>query len=155
MHDRSGPSLLFDFFGAAQHVRLLLSDAMSDCGLRPDEYAVYSVLVDSGSSSPTRMAELTGIPPTTMSHHVRAMLERGHVRRRRNTTDGRSSVLSLTTSGVAAHRAAAAAFDEANQRFLALLDVPVAEAREVLMAIRSAADGAARDLAAWAMGATG
>ncbi len=155
MHDRPGPSLLFDFFGAAQQVRLLLGDAMADCGLRPDEYAVYSVLVDAGSSSPTRMAELTGIPPTTMSHHVRTMLERGHVRRRRNSADGRSSLLSLTGAGLAAHGRAAAAFEEANQRFLAGLGVSVPDAREVLAAIRSAAEDAGRDLARSSMRAAG
>ena len=145
---RPGPSILFDFFGAAQRVKLLLADAMADCGLRPDEYAVYSTLVDGGPSSPTRMAEAVGVPPTTMSHYVRAMLERGHVRRSAHPLDRRSAVLALTPAGRGAHRRAAAAFEEANRRFVAALELTDAEARASLRAIRSAAEDASQALAA-------
>ena len=149
MRDRPGPSILFDFFRAAQHVRLLLADAMVDCGLRPDEYAVYSVLVDDGPSSPTRMAEATGVPPTSMSNYVRAMVDRGHAERVRNARDGRSVVLSLTPSGRAAHRHANRAFEEANDRFLTELHVAGATFDEVRAAIRMLGEAAAlasRDL---------
>jgi DNA-binding MarR family transcriptional regulator len=139
MLDRPGPSILFDFFRAAQHVRLLLADAMADCGLRPDEYAVYSVLVDDGPSSPTRMAEATGVPPTSMSNYVRAMVERGHAERLRNARDGRSVVLSLTPNGRAAHHRANRAFEEANQRFLAALQ----DAGAGFDAVRATLDGIA------------
>ena len=145
---RSGPSILFDFFGAAQRVKLLLADAMVDCGLRPDEYAVYSVLVDGGPSSPTRLADVVGVPPTTMSHYVRGMLERGHIRRSVHPLDRRSAILALTPSGRAAHRRAAAAFEEANRRFLAGLDLADDEVRATLRAIRSAAEAASDQLAA-------
>jgi DNA-binding MarR family transcriptional regulator len=145
---RSGPSILFDFFGAGQRVKLLLADAMVDCGLRPDEYAVYSVLVDNGPSSPTRLAEAVGVPPTTMSHYVRSMLERGHIRRSVHPLDRRSAILALTPTGRAAHRRAAAAFEEANRRFLASLDVSDGEVRATLRAIRSAAEAASAALAA-------
>jgi DNA-binding MarR family transcriptional regulator len=145
---RDGPSLLFDFFGAAQRVRLLLADAMVDAGMRPEEYAVYSTLVDGGPSSPTRMADAVGMPPTTMSHYVRAMLERGHVRRERNPVDRRSVILALTPDGRAVHRRAARAFDEANRRFLAGLDLPEGDARRAVAAIRSAAERAAVALGA-------
>lgn len=143
----SGPSILFDFFATSQRVKLLLADAMAGSGLRPDEYAVYSVLVDGGPSSPTRMAEAVGMPPTTMSHYVRAMLERGHIQRSRNPRDQRSAVLSLTPAGRAAHRRAAAAFELANGRFLDALDVTDASARRVLGALGRAADAASVDLA--------
>jgi DNA-binding MarR family transcriptional regulator len=149
MRDRPGPSILFDFFRAAQHVRLLLADAMADAGLRPDEYAVYSVLVDDGPSSPTRMAEATGVPPTSMSNYVRAMVERGHAERVRNARDGRSVVLSLTPSGRSAHRRANRAFEEANQRFLAGLedaDAAFDDVRAVVRTVSAAAETASHDL---------
>ena len=146
--NRDGPSLLFDFFGAAQRVRLLLADAMAGAGLRPDEYAVYSTLVDGGPSSPTRMADAVGMPPTTMSHYVRAMLERGHVRRERNPVDRRSVILALTPEGRAVHRRAARAFIEANDRFLAALEIPEPDARRALASIRVAAERASEVLAA-------
>ena len=143
----SGPSILFDFFAASQRVKLLLADAMADCGLRPDEYAVYSALADGGSSSPTRLAEAVGMPPTTMSHYVRTMLERGHVRRQSNPLDRRSAILALTASGRSAHRRAAAAFEEGNRRFVAGLDLTDAEVRRVLRSVRHAAEVAADSLA--------
>lgn len=142
MRDRPGPSILFDFFRASQHVRLLLADAMADCGMRPDEYAVYSVLVDDGPSSPTRMAEATGVPPTSMSNYVRAMVDRGHVERVRNARDGRSVVLSLTPSGRAAHRRAGRAFAEANDRFLAGLEAAGAAFDAVRATVRTVGDAA-------------
>ena len=145
---RPGPSILFDFFGAAQRVKLLLADAMADCGLRPDEYAVYSTLVDGGPSSPTRMADAVGVPPTTMSHYVRGMLDHGHVRRSVHQLDRRSAILALTPAGRAAHRRAAAAFEEANRRFVAGLELPEGEVRASLRAIRSAAEEASQALAA-------
>ena len=39
------------------------------------------------------------MPPTTLSHYVRAMRERGHLHERRNPQDSRSRVLTLTVSG--------------------------------------------------------
>jgi DNA-binding MarR family transcriptional regulator len=137
-----GPSILFDFFAASQRVKLLLADAMADCGLRPDEYAVYSALVDGGASSPTRLAEVVGMPPTTMSHYVRTMLERGHLRRQSNPLDRRSAILALTATGRSAHRRAAVAFEEGNRRFVAQLDVTDADARRVLRSVRDAAEAA-------------
>lgn len=142
-----GPSILFEFFGASQRVRALLANAMAGSSLRPDEYAVYSILVDRGSSSPTVMAHAVGMPPTTMSHYVRAMARLGHVERRPNPRDHRSALLSLTPAGRAAHASAAAAFDEANRRFLAALDVADASARRVLRDISRAAEVATGQLA--------
>lgn len=150
-----GPSLLFDFFGTSQRVKLLLADAMAECGLRPDEYAVYSTLVDGGPSSPTRMADAVGVPPTTMSHYIRSMLERGHLRRETNPLDRRSAILALTPSGRAAHRRAAAAFEQANGRFLAALDLSEAQARSTLRSIRKAAEQASAALTAEALSPAG
>lgn len=150
-----GPSLLFDFFGTSQRVKLLLADAMAECGLRPDEYAVYSTLVDGGPSSPTRMADAVGVPPTTMSHYIRSMLERGHLRRETNPLDRRSAILALTPSGRAAHRRAAAAFEQANGRFLAALDLSEAQARSTLGSIRKAAEQASAGLTAEALSRAG
>jgi DNA-binding MarR family transcriptional regulator len=101
------------------------------------------------------MADAVGVPPTTMSHYVRSMLERGHVRRETNPLDRRSAILALTPSGRAAHRRAADAFEQANRRFLASLDLPEAQARSALRSIRSAAEHAAGGLAADALSRAG
>ncbi|MCA1570554.1 MAG: MarR family winged helix-turn-helix transcriptional regulator [Chloroflexi bacterium] len=138
-----GPSLLFELFATGQRVRTLLAAAMTDAGLRPDEYAVYSVLVDAGPSAPTALSRAVGMPPTTMSHYVRAMVERGHVERRANPADGRSFQVALTRDGQRAHARAAAAFEEANGRFLRALAGDDASTWAVLRAMNTAAESAA------------
>ena len=147
-------SLLFDLFAADQRVRTLVTSAMADCGLRPDEYAVYSVLFDEGPHAPTDLARRVGMPPTTMSHYVRAMLERRHVEREIVASDRRSYRLRLTASGLATHARASRAFAEADQRFMAALDVDPAQATDVLGSIGRAADQATAELAADSVEAT-
>lgn len=147
-------SLLFHLFAAEQRVRTLVTSAMADCGLRPDEYAVYSVLFDEGPHAPTDLARRVGMPPTTMSHYVRAMLERGHVEREIVASDRRSYRLRLTDAGLAAHARASRAFAEADGRFMAALAIGEQEATAALAAIGLAADHAAVALAADSIEAT-
>jgi DNA-binding MarR family transcriptional regulator len=120
---------------------------MADCGLRADDYAVYSVLFDEGPHAPTDLARRVGMPPTTMSHYVRAMLERGHVEREVVSSDRRSYRLRLTEAGLAAHARASRAFAEADSRFMSALEIGEAEALGALAAIGRAADYAAAALA--------
>ena len=147
-------SLLFHLFAAEQRVRTLVTSAMADCGLRPDDYAVYSVLFDEGPHAPTDLAHRVGMPPTTMSHYVRAMLERGHVEREVVPADRRSYRLRLTESGLAAHARASRAFAEADGRFMSALEIDEPEATGVLAAIGRAADQAAAELASDSVEAT-
>jgi len=97
-------SLLFDVFVVNLRLRALLARALSGCELRPDEYAVYSVLFEHGSLTPTQMAALMAMPVTTTLDYVRAMSNRGHIMRARNPADGRSYTVSLTMEGLSAHR---------------------------------------------------
>src|ERR671913_203661 len=112
MAQQSGLSLLWQLFVTGQQVKQLLGAAMADAPLTPDEYAVYSVLFDLGPKSPTELARSVGMPPTTMSHYVRAMLERGHAGKERSASDGRSYVLALTAPGLAVHRQTGQRFEE-------------------------------------------
>ena len=147
-------SLLFHLFAAEQRVRTLLTNAMADCGLRADEYAVYSVLFDEGPHAPTDVAKRVGMPPTTMSHYVRAMLERGHVEREIVASDRRSYWLRLTESGFAAHAKASRAFAEADRRFMAAFGAGEPDALAVLASIGQAAAQAAAQLTADSVEAT-
>jgi DNA-binding MarR family transcriptional regulator len=119
---RTRSSLLFDLFAASQRVRSLLAAAMDGVGLKPDEYAVYSALLEFEPLSPTEIATVVGMPPTTVSHYIRAMRERGHISEERNPRDSRSRVLRLTTRGHRAHKRANRAFEEAYRRFVARID---------------------------------
>jgi len=139
--ERRRSSVLFDLFAASQRVRTLLVAAMEGSGLTPDEYAVYSALLEFEPLSPTEMAQVVGMPPTTMSHYVREMRERAHVEEEPNPRDGRSRMLRLTASGRAAHRRANGAFEEAYSRFVAHLGRP-GDAKRALEEIEAAADAA-------------
>ncbi len=119
---------------------------MDGSGLTPDEYAVYSSLLEFGPLSPTEMAHVVGMPPTTMSHYVRDMRARGHVDEQPNPRDGRSRMLRLSVAGRAAHRRANVAFEQAYSRFVMGIAEPDA-AKRSLEEIEAAADRALARLA--------
>jgi len=147
-------SLLFELFAAEQRVRTLVVDAMADAELRPDEYAVYSVLFDEGPHSPTDLARRVGMPATTMSHLVRTLLARGHAEREVVAADRRSYRLALTPAGLRAHAAAGRAFHEADRRFMEALELDEDGARVMLRSIGEAARLAAASMAADSVQAT-
>ena len=141
-------SVLFELHAASRAVGELLVAAMADAPLTPEDYAVYSVLFDEGPHAPTELARRVGMPPTSMSHFVRTMLERGHAERSADPADRRSYRIVLTAAGRAAHDGASVAFAEADVRFARAHAVDVEEARAVLRAIGRAAAVAERRLAA-------
>jgi DNA-binding MarR family transcriptional regulator len=135
-------SLLFDVFVVNQRLRALLAQALTDEALRPDEYAVYSVLYEHGTLTPTEMATALGMPVTTTLDYLRAMDRRGHTKRTRNPADGRSYRVSLTMDGLAAHQRTHAAWEVAVQRLEGALGRPVREVRAALHALDDAASAA-------------
>ena len=141
-------SILFDHFAANQRLRSLLVDAFAGCPLRPDEYAVYSCLIDYGPRSITEVAEICGLPTTTVATYVRDMVERGHVSRSANPKDGRSSLIELGADGLAAHRLANEAFRRAEDRLLARLSMSPESIRTALQDLELAARDARADLQA-------
>jgi len=118
-------SLLFDVFTVGNRVRALLVQAMAGSGLRPDEYAIYSAVLEVGPLTISELAQVMGMPLTTVSDYVRTMTARGHALRSRNPADSRSYLVSLTEDGVAAHHQAMVAFVAAIERVRAAL--PIAE----------------------------
>lgn len=151
---RSRLSLLFELHAASLQAGGLIRAAMVDSPLTSEEYAVYSVLFDEGPHAPTDLARRVGMPPTSMSHFVRAMAERGHVERSPNQADRRSYRIALSEAGLRAHASASAAFAEANSRFLGALAVDEEEARGIVRAIGRAAALAGSRLAADAVDVT-
>jgi DNA-binding MarR family transcriptional regulator len=108
-------SILFDVFALGQQTRTLVQAAMRGAGLRPDEYAAYSVVFEADGVTMTEVARQLGMPVTTAADYVRSMQARGHVRRQAHPTDNRAYQLRLTAAGLRAHRKASAAFDGAYQ----------------------------------------
>jgi len=137
-------SILFDVFELGQRVRTLLSTAMQDAGMRPDEYAAYSVVFEAGPLTATEMARTLGMPITTAADYVRAMVGRGHVRKDTNPADNRAYLLALTPAGKRAHRRASACFEKAYQAFVRELPPErEADAREFLRHLSACAARAA------------
>ena len=148
-------SILFELYAASRSVGELVAAAMADSPLTPEEYAVYSILFDEGPHAPTELARRTGMPPTSMSHFVRGMRERGHAERSPAIDDRRSYRVVLTPAGMRAHAAASVAFAEADQRFIRALAVDEEDARSILRAIGRAATVAHDRLTADSIDATG
>jgi DNA-binding MarR family transcriptional regulator len=133
-------SILFDVFALGQQVRTLVQAAMRGAGLRPDEYAAYSVVFEDGPVTVTELARQLGMPLTTAADYARSMVERGHALRRAHPNDQRASVLTLSRSGLAAHRRASRRFERAYQALRHELgELDEAQTRAVLQALAAAA----------------
>ena len=139
-------SLPFDVFALSSRLGAYLDRALARTGLRPVEYAVYSLMLEAGPRTPSELAAALGVPPSTMSGYLRPMLERGHARRIPNPADGRSFRVVLTDAGRGAHRAVNPAFSDADQAILDALDRPAADIRGTLQALADAIDEAAERL---------
>jgi DNA-binding MarR family transcriptional regulator len=141
-------SFLFDLFALSHRVRALLGQAMADSGLRPDEYAMYSGVLVAGPLSISELAQLVGMPLTTVSDYVRTMTSRGHAYRSRNPADSRSYLVSLTEDGVAAHQEAMVSFAAAIDRVRQALPIPEQDLVHALHALDDAVRQVLEDLAA-------
>jgi DNA-binding MarR family transcriptional regulator len=133
-------SLLFDVFVLGQRTKELVETAMKDAGLRPDEYAAYSVVFELGPITLTAMARELGMPVTTVAGYVRAMEARAHLRKAPHESDGRARALSLTASGLRTHRRASRSFERAHQALASSMDLHEDDARATLQALVRAAE---------------
>jgi DNA-binding MarR family transcriptional regulator len=141
-------SLLFDLFAVGNRVRVLLRQAMTDAGLRPDEYAVYSAVFKAGPLTISELAAVAGMPLTTVSDYVQTMTSRGHARRWGNPLDSRSFLVALTDEGLAAHGAARVSFAKVINRLRRVLPLPEQEVIRSLHALDDAVGQVLAELAA-------
>ena len=131
-------SLLFDLFVLNQRVRRLMTAALADVGLRADEYAVYSLLLEQAPLTATEMARRMGMPLTTLLDYLRVMEERRHLRRERHPRDGRAQQLSLTMAGLAEQRRTNRAWEVMRVDVERSLSIPAKEVRRGLQALDDA-----------------
>jgi DNA-binding MarR family transcriptional regulator len=141
------PSLLLQVFALDQRAGTLLRTALAGAPLRPDEFAVYSVLRLLGTTTPTVLGRAVGMPPTTLSTYLRRMTEAKHVRRRRNPADGRSALVTLTASGTRVTERCFPGFAAARDALTAELGVTYDDASAVLSEVAEAMDRATARLA--------
>ena len=132
-------SLVYEVFVLGQAVKRLLETAMADGPLRPEEYAVYSVIFEAESVTPTAMAASLAMPLTTVMDWIGLMERRGHARRRRHPSDGRATLVILTAEGLRVHREANRRFEHAYRLLLETLPADERRLREALVVLREAA----------------
>ena len=120
---------------------------MATSPLRPEDYAVYSVVFEEEAVSPTGMAAELSMPLTTVVDYIRLMESRGHCRRMPNPKDGRSYLVTLTAAGRRAHREANLLFERAYRAFVAALPEGEQAARLLLYQLLGAAERASVSLA--------
>jgi DNA-binding MarR family transcriptional regulator len=152
MTDESRPerriSLSFDVFAVSQRLGAYLDRALAGTGVRPAEYAVYSLMLEAGPRTPSELAAMLGTPPSTLSTYLSAMLARGDARRIPNPADGRSVRVVLTDRGRGVVRRVNPPFTRAHRALEASLDRPSDEIRAVLLELSAAIERADRALAA-------
>jgi DNA-binding MarR family transcriptional regulator len=141
-----GPFLLH--FANSQRLSALLarSFAEGDAPLTTDEFAVYSLLRLVEPTTPTRLALDLGMPASTMTHYLRRMRAAGHLRRRPNPEDRRSSLLELTETGDQVTVACFPAFSAAITAFRRHLMVPEKELLTAMSAMNDALHAAHEEL---------
>lgn len=132
-------------FAVASRLGAYLDEALSETGIRPAEYAVYSLMLETGPRTPSELAATLGVPPTTISTYISAMLERGDARRIPNPSDGRSHRVVLTDRGRGVIRRVNPAFSRAEAAVLANLDRSEGEIRAALADLADALERAASD----------
>ena len=65
----------------------------------PDGFGVYSAIGALGRVTPTDLAQVVGMRPTTLSGHIERLVRGGVVSRIENPDDGRSYLLELAERG--------------------------------------------------------
>lgn len=133
-----GRTLLFEVWLVANSTRALLDDALSASGLNAEGFALYSALARPGGATPTELATMMALPPTTISSIVHRLERRGHIRRAPNPADARSYRIELTSSGHEAHLRAGQLFLPVLAHVESSLGMPVSEAENVLRLIEAA-----------------
>ena len=107
-------SLLFDVWLVTGLTAGLLDEVLAGTELNGDDYGMYSLLRRFGPTTPTQLRRWTGLPPTTISAHLKRLDGRGHITRLPNPADGRSYRVGLSQDGERAH-------DLATEPFLAAM----------------------------------
>jgi len=139
MPRRADVSLLFDLFVVSQRVRRVLADGMAGSGMRPDEYAVYSLLFMEGPITATEMAQQLGLPLSTVLDYLKAIDAAGHLERDRHPDDGRAVQVALNSKGIAAQVRANKHWEVVRKLIEGSLRMPKTEVRAALVALDDAA----------------
>src|SRR4051794_14983708 len=120
MSDPIRPGLFLQPFVVSQLVGSVIAEIVDGTGLSGTEFAVVSCLALWDDPTPTALARMLGMSPTTLSAVLKRLEERDLVRRARDPSDRRRHVLRLTSKGRRAR-------DRAVERFPAWIERVKAE----------------------------
>ncbi|MGB7981859.1 MAG: MarR family winged helix-turn-helix transcriptional regulator [Candidatus Nanopelagicales bacterium] len=88
-------ALLVAFIGVKRALRV------ASVGADPGTFPILHHLAASGPTRQGHLAEVLGLDASTVSRHVRVLIDEGHVLASRDPQDGRASVLTISASGLA------------------------------------------------------
>jgi DNA-binding MarR family transcriptional regulator len=132
------PNFLFPVFVTGQLSGMLLGRAIESTGLTPNEFAVLSLIAIREPVAPSELAQLSGMPATTMSDYVARLGERRLVKRLPNPADGRSYRLELTPEGRKRNERAIEGLKASNRAIAAELGGDSAKVRRALEQLEEA-----------------
>jgi DNA-binding MarR family transcriptional regulator len=135
-------SLLYDTFVLHQSIGTMLGKALAPAPLSPEEYAIYSHILEYDRCTPSEMARDLGMPLQTVSDWVALLRKRGHLVSTTNDRDRRSYRISLTAVGIQLQRQTNVYFERAYRLFIGSLEGSEREMRdavqEIITAVRTA-----------------
>jgi DNA-binding MarR family transcriptional regulator len=80
-----------------------LNETSTDEGLTPTQYSVLGLIRSRGPLGLAELAGLEGLNPTMLSRVVRALDEKGQIRRLPDPSDLRAARVEITAAGVTVH----------------------------------------------------
>ena len=129
---------------ASELVNAVLERNLADEGVSTGFYGTLSVIGVWGPLTPSKVAELTGTPLTTVSDRLRRMVSDGDVERVAHPEDGRSHHVKLTEQGDAHWKQGWPALQRTIARVTENLDRPVDDVdgalEDLIAALRKAAE---------------
>jgi DNA-binding MarR family transcriptional regulator len=120
----------------------LMGEHMAGSGMTPNDFAVYSVIHAEERITPSKLAQVLGMPPTTLSYVIRRIEDLGDLRRLPNPDDGRSVLLELTAKGHNLTHRATDGFASAISSFRAALSIDERHLLDQLEAMSAALETA-------------
>jgi DNA-binding MarR family transcriptional regulator len=142
---RRAPSLLLDLYVASSLAEELVKEALRGTDVPPEDLAFYAVIGGEGPLTPTALAARLGTPLSTTLFRTRRMLERGHLERVPNPSDGRSHLVLLSAEGRKAWDETAPRFHPPARRIELLLESQPETVRAALADLARAIDQTLRN----------
>jgi DNA-binding transcriptional MerR regulator len=133
--------LLFDLCLARTRAEVLLNLMIRRLGVVSTELGLLDLIWADQQATPATLARLIGQPPSTLQGRLARLTERGLIRRRVDSSAGRSGRLELTPAGLEVAKAAldpAAAVYSGLQRALQEDGLSVAHVRRVIRSLSAA-----------------